>query len=76
MFYYQYAMLSALNALTVIVVVPFDASLGKPQKKVLFLVDNTLRPLPPPPSRLNGQNNGYKNNLFFLSGQPLTPPPL
>ena len=63
---------------------PFDlgisttAALGKPQKKVLLIVDSQLRHLAPPPPRISGKKNGYKLNQknikgFFLSGQPLPP---
>ena len=50
---------------------------GIRNKIIFFLVDSPLRPLAPPPPRLNGQMNGYKfkkNVIFFLLDNPLPPP--
>ena len=50
--------------------------LGKAAKKVLFLVAQPLRPLPPPP-RLSGHRNFFphiKIRVFFLVAYPFSPP--
>ena len=52
--------------------------LGKPQKKVIFLVARPIRPLvPPAPLGLVAMEPFFpyiKKSFFFLSGTPVKPP--
>ena len=54
-----------------------SARLGKPQKKVIFLMAGPLRPYPPPPQSLMAVGNFFssskssKKSVFFLNGQAI-----
>ena len=58
-------------------------SLGKPQIKKMLFFQWTSKAFNPPPPWLSGQKNDYefkkkhfRKSSLFLSGKPLTPPPL